>query len=301
MRYKISSSGGKLIARNGSLKFYIKEDKDGKPEFKTTPKHLSTTFEKIIRQNPRLGIRDINNLLSDFQKGLKISSFPKLERAYDDALNKTNESLMKYINYPESVDIFPVVEKDKPFTVYISGQRGAGKSFWANQFLNRNVGRDKDVILISPFDESDRDYKHPNLSKFDIEEAEDELERDFKYNDFPENSVIIFDDLEGFDKGLRKVYDELKDACLTTGRKHGLSVIVINHNPLENNRTKQSIRECDSFVVFPANQRDTSVLLKRYAMFTDPQVKEVLDSNSRWVYFSKSPKHWVSDREIRIL
>ena len=117
--------------------------------------------------------------------------------------------------------------------------------------------------------------------------------------------MIVFDDLEGFDKKKGKKFDDLRDACLTIGRHHGtrgLSVISINHNPMENRRTKAPIRESGYFVLFPkTNSRDTKALLKTYVGYTDDQVREVMNSKSRFVFVSKTnPNYWISSSDVRL-
>lgn len=182
--------------------------------------------------------------------------------------------------------------------------RASGKSYFVREFLKYNKPKDALVILISPFSD-DPSLKGMKYVKFELNELEDMLERPFTVFDFPEDAIVVFDDLEGFDKPTAKRIDELRDACLTVGRHHGkrgLSVISINHNPMENRRTKAPLRESGYFVLFPGtNPRDVKVLLKAYAGYTDEQIREILDTKSRYVFVSKTiPSYWVSSSQVRL-
>lgn len=181
--------------------------------------------------------------------------------------------------------------------------RGSGKTYFVKQFLKLNRDKARPVVFISPFpdDESMKGLK--DIVPFDIDEIEAELERPFTIDDFPENAIVVMDDLEGFPKKKKIRLDDLRDKALTMGRHLGLSVISICHNPMDGNRTRTAIRESQYYVLFPqSNPRDTKVLLSTYAGYSTGMINEIVQSGSRFVFVNKSaPRYWISSSKVRIL
>lgn len=299
--------GDKTIAQSlaeGSDLFINIEDDSG-DSLDTSPEIKLQIFKGYLKQNPKLSMKDINEMIDAFEKGEKIHPNVKLDRKYDDALQFVEESLRKFLTYPEEAKLFPLVNKDKSFSLYVSGMRASGKSYFVREFIKHNRPAKTEVIVISPFEDDDPSLKGINYIKFNLDEIEEQLEREFTIFDFPEDAIVVFDDLEGFDKRTQKRVDDLRDKALTIGRHHGkrgLSVICINHNPMEGQRTKQSLRESAYFCVFPGtNPRDTKALLKTYAGYSDAQITEVLNTKSRFVFLSKTiPSYWVSSTQVRL-
>ena len=298
-------SGGTPIAFSESkpdLKIYIKSD-ENEPELDTTMPNKIKIFKEFLKGDSKTSIKDIHELTTSFEAGALVHPNPKLDRKYDNAVEFVNDSLKHFLQYPESTKLFPLVPKDKAYTVFITGMRGSGKTYFVKQFLKYNRDKKRQVLFISPFldDESMKGVK--DVIPMDIDEIEEELERPFTVSDFPEDAIIIFDDLEGFSKKKMMKLDDLRDKALTMGRHNGLAVISICHNPMSGNRTKAPIRESQYFVLFPqSNPRDTKVLLSTYGGYTIPQVKEILDSKSRFVFVNKNhPKYWISSTQVRIL
>lgn len=263
------------------------------------------TFKTYIKKDKKLTIREINNLIDAYDKGLEEIDNDKLSRRYDMAVEFVNDSLKKFLTYGPNTKLFPVVDDKKPFSLYVTGMRSSGKSYFTREFLKQNKRRDTQIFLISPF-EDDPSLKGLTLIKFNLGEIEEVLERQFTVFDFPENAIIVFDDIEGFSKPENKKMNELRDQCLTVGRHVGdigLSVISIVHNPMSGNSTKVPLRESTYFCLFPkSNPRDVRVLLKTYAGYTEDKINEILNTNSRWCFVSKTvPSYWISERQVRLL
>jgi len=305
MMLSLDPSDGLLIAiceTQPNLKIYMKEDK-GDADLDTRMENKIKIFTTYLKTDKKTSIKDIKELTDSFEKGLETHPNPKLDRKYENALTFVNDSLKHFLQYPASTKLFPVVPKSKPYTIYITGMRGSGKTYFVKQFLKVNRDKTRPMIFISPFPDDDSMSGLKDVVPFDIDEVEEELERRFTIEDFPEDAIIVFDDLEGFDKKKMTKLDELRDKALTMGRHMGLSVISICHNPMSGNRTKAPIRESQYFVLFPqSNPRDTKVLLSTYAGYNKEMIDEILDSGSRFVFVNKNhPKYWVSSSKVRIL
>ncbi len=300
-----SSNGSVPIAFSEStpdLKIYIK-DEEPTAELDTDMPNKLKIFKDYLKSDKKTSIKDINELAESYEGGALVHPNPKLDRKYDNAMHFVEDSLKHFLQYPASAKLFPLVPKDKAYTVYITGMRGSGKTYFVKQFLKHNRDKKREVIFISPFLDDDSMKGVKNVIPMDIDEIEEELERPFTVSDFPEDAIIIFDDLEGFSKKKMMKLDDLRDKALTMGRHNGLAVISICHNPMSGNRTKAPIRESQYFVLFPqSNPRDTRVLLSTYGGYTTDMITEILKSGSRFVFVNKNhPKYWVSSTQVRIL
>lgn len=294
------------LAESGKDEFYINliEDKKEDDSLDCGMEIKQRVFNSYLKSDKKLTLKEIKDLSDDFAQGKHECENEKLSRKYDMALEFVNESLKKFLTYGEDTTLFPIIDQSKPFSLYITGMRASGKSYFTREFLKKNKPKDSQIILISPF-EDDPSLKGMTLVKFDLNEVESMLEREFTCFDFPEDAIIVFDDIEGFAKAENKRINALRDACLTVGRHHGnrgLSVISIVHNPMGGNSTKVPLRESSHFVLFPkTNSRDVKVLLKTYGGYDDDKIREILNTKSRWVFVSKTcPSYWVSEKQVRL-
>lgn len=295
------------VAKTGDHEFFIDliEDKREDDSLDCGLEIKKSVFNSYLKSDKKLSLKEIKEMTKDFEEGKHECQNEKLGRKYDMALEYVNESLKKFLTYGEDTTLFPIIDEKKPFSLYITGMRASGKSYFTREFLKKNKPKDTQIVLISPF-EDDPSLKGLTLIKFDLDEVEGMLERDFTCFDFPEDAIIVFDDIEGFPKAQNKAINALRDACLSVGRHHGsrgLSVISIVHNPMGGNATKVPLRESTYFVLFPkSNSRDVRVLLKTYGGYTDDKIKEILNTKSRWVFVSKTcPSYWVSQQQVRLL
>jgi hypothetical protein len=297
---------GKTRRDTGEKEFFINliEDKKETDDLDCGDEIKKSVFKTYLKNDKKLTIKEIKLMVDAYEAGEKEIENDKLSRKYDLACEYVDDSLKKFLNYGENTQLFPVINQTKPFSLYITGMRASGKSYFTREFLRYNKPKDAQIILISPFAD-DPSLKGLTLVKFDLDEIEAMLERKFTFFDFPEDSIVVFDDIEGFGKAANKRINEIRDACLTVGRHHGkrgLSVISIVHNPLGGNSTKVPLRESSHFVLFPkSNSRDVKVLLKTYGGYSDDKILEVLSAKSRWVFISKTvPSYWVGERQVRL-
>lgn len=301
----LKPNDGVLIAiseTDPNLKLYMTPDKED-TDVDTSPENKIKIFTNYLKTDKKTSIKDIREMTESFKAGLETHPNPKLDRKYENATTFVYDSLKHFLQFPPSTKLFPVVQKSKPYTIYITGMRGSGKTYFVKQFLKLNRDKARPVVFISPFpdDESMKGLK--DIVPFDIDEIEAELERPFTIDDFPENAIVVMDDLEGFPKKKKIRLDDLRDKALTMGRHLGLSVISICHNPMDGNRTRTAIRESQYYVLFPqSNPRDTKVLLSTYAGYSTGMINEIVQSGSRFVFVNKSaPRYWISSSKVRIL
>lgn len=302
-------SGTPIATINGEKdnRVYIKPCKDeDQAELDTTMENKINIFKEHLKQNKKLSMKDIRMLVDKFKEGHKeIEETTRgLDRIYDEAMEYVNNSLKKYLSFPEDVNLFPVVNTDN-FRLAVFGNSGSGKSYMINQFVKANKKKGQSILMFSPFehDVSFKDLK--NLIYVDIEEMEEELEREFGIDDIPKSSICIFDDIQSSrNKKLVKKLETLRDHCYEIGRhsEYNISTISITHNVMMGNASKVLLRESTHYIVFPrANVRDTTKLLMTYANFDAKMIKELLAQESRWAYISKAvPQYWICQHSVRL-
>ena len=292
-------------------KVYIKGDiytSDDLPhEIDTTIQNKCKIFKDYLKLNKRLTSNDITSLLKTYQCGEEMKC-DKLLKVFEAAKDFVTLSLKKYVSYGIDTELFPIVEdlSKKSVRVFISGQSESGKSFFISQFLKYNRPKaSQGVFIFSPFTKDKSLDGIKNLIHMDLDEFEKEEEREFEApGDIPEDSIVIFDDIESHSSRSKDLM-RIRDIFLERGRHHGdagVSVITVSHNPLGHNKTKTSIRESQYLLLFPkTNPRDTEALLKKYCGYSSEMIDEVISAKTRWLWVSKRvPSYFVSQHSVRL-
>ena len=304
----LSLSKGKEIAiiEGGNRKIYIDGDihdsEDKEPTIETTKENKERIFKEYLKMDKKLATSEINKMCEAYKRG-DSDIDGKLSRKYEEAMLYVKNSLKKFLDFGKEEDLFPIVEdlSKKSCRIFISGQSGSGKSYFITQFLKHNKPKkSQGVFLFSPVTDDDSLKGIKNLIQIDLGEFESEFEREFEYEDIPENSIVIFDDIESSRNAKQLMI--IRDMFLERGRHQNTSVLTISHNPLGSNKTKASIRESQYAVLFPqSNPRDTGALLSKYFGYTKKMIDEAMNSKSRWVFVSKStPMYWVAQHSCRL-
>jgi hypothetical protein len=316
----LSLTSGKPIAfildkagKETNKRIFIKEtncedDDDIEAELDTTRENKQKIFKKFIQMDKRLSLSDMNKLNLAYKNELEQNqtdpSLGKLERKYENGKTYVNQSLKKFVQYDSSTDLFPLIDAigKQGTRIFISGQSGSGKSYFVKELLKHNkIRKGTGVYLFSPVvdDESLNGIK--NLIPINLDTYHDEFEKEFEIEDIPKHSVVVFDDIESARNA--KLLMAIRDQFLERSRHSAITTITISHNPMGNNKTKASVRECQYAVLFPqSNPRDTGALLKAYFGYTTEMINEILAlRNSRWILIHKHvPSYWVSQHAVRL-
>jgi len=298
-----NSKDAKLIANVNKKPVYIKEDdSESESDIETTPENRLKIFEKFLKLDKKLSGVDINTLVSFYKNNAQLESIPtKLQRKFLDGSEYVIQSLKRFLDFQQKDSVFPIVDEES-YRMFVSGLSGSGKSFFISQFLKNNPIRTKGagVFLFSPIvdDKSLKSIK--NLIHIDLVEIEQEISRPLQIEDLPPGSVLIFDDVESFHKGVRKLYTDFRDTCLERGRHLKQSCITVSHNARNGNTTKASIREAQYWVIFPKfNATGAKNILKIYGGLSQKEIDEILSLKSRWVFYKKSiPKYAVGEHSV---
>lgn len=193
----------------------------------------------------------------------------------------------------------PNMSKDdkQRIVYYISGQSGSGKTTMATEIAKVYKERfpSNKIIFISPkkpdgamkeldpiiINISNEEKAHYNFvdeeTKIRIEEDLDKTELD--------NTLCIFDDIEGVTKKIRLAIKELLNKILFLGRHRSISVCYLTHITCDHNETKPILTEANAIITFP-NGKITELnkyVYKNYCGMDLNTVKALSNIKSRWI------------------
>ena len=310
----------KIVGKDDTI--YVKEcSYNSKPDIDTTMDNKVKILESFLRRDSKILKKDINEMVDAYKKGIKDfvetrvleglkPSSLHLNKLYDKALEYVDDSLKRYMNFNDSTFIYPVLSKEKSTRIFCSGSSGSGKSYYIAQLIKRNFPAGQLVYLFSPIEE-DVSFVGLNIFQIHLETFEEIFGNAFQIemlDDGKNPSIVIMDDIESIaNSKVRKMYLDVRDQLLERGRSHsggyGITTITVSHNPMGGNITKSSIRESDSFILFPSsNQRDSRVLLERYSGISKDNIQEILKLPTRGVYIKKTvPSFYVAEHNIALL
>jgi hypothetical protein len=300
------SSDTKMIAKvrqtEGKDKpIYLLEDDSKDSQIKMNPTEMINHFNKYCKLDKKLNISDMKILESAYVQGIHVDQIPsKLQRKYVDAIEYVKMCRKKYLEFNEKY-VFPIIQ-DESYRIYISGLSGSGKSTAVSMFLKHNPPKMKGagIFLFSPVRDDKALSSIKNLIHIDLLDIEVELKGELQLEHIPPGSVLIFDDVESYDKKIRKLYMDFRDIALERGRHFSISCITVSHNARNGNTTKASIRESQYWILFPKhNSTDAKNILKLYGGLSTPEIQQVIDLKSRWVLYKKSvPKYAVGEHSV---
>ena len=282
---------------------FIKDTFDKKlpPEIDTTPEMKQKIFSEFLDLQKKLGSDDLKILQKAYKDETEIEA-PKLRNILKDGKQFVQDSLKYYLSFDSSIDVLPKFTEDA-YAVYLSGASGAGKSYLISQLVSKHLpSRDSGVFYIGPFAD-DVSFKAiaKHIIPVDLDQFEKSERRSIEIEDFPEGSVLIFDDIESLPNS--KQVEALRDRILSVFRHHKFKLYCVSHVGMSGNKTKKLLLECKYLVVYPsANYKQVENLLKVYMGLDKERCMLIKNQPSRWVLLSKAfPSYFVSQHSVGIL
>ena len=292
----------KIKAKDKDKLIYLVEDDTKPSEIKLTPQEKLKHFQKYLKNDKKLSVTDIQMMVRAYQDNQPADQLQsKLQRKYVDSIEHVSVSEKKHLHF--DADVFPIIQ-DESYRMFISGLSGSGKSYFISMFLKHNPIRTKGagVFLFSPVKDDKSLSSIKNLIHIDLLEIEDELKDELRLEHLPPGSILIFDDVESYDKKVRKLYTDFRDIALERGRHSKISTLTVSHNCMNGNSTKASIRESQYWILFRSNIRDFKNILKLYGGLETKKITELLDVKSRWMLFKKTmPQYVVFEHSVMII
>ena len=199
----------------------------------------------------------------------------------------------------------PLIYENQRSALYISGVSGSGKSTSAAQYIKqiRKIHRYNDMPVYFFTWSALPDPAYKDIPKFYRVDLKNE---DFMSLDTTEcaNSICLFDDYTSIpDKEIKTYIDKFIRELLENSRKQNTLLIIINHITQDYNRTRHIIFECDSYILYPQfNLNSTTKFLKSYLDLSDEQLAKIKDMDSRWIFVRKVvPRYLISEQEVILL
>lgn len=209
----------------------------------------------------------------------------------------------------EHVQMLAHILSNQRFSAYVSGASGSGKSVAIADML-RMLKKDpktrhKPIYLFSAVTEfSDPAYAGLDIKHVGYEKKELLLQLTV---DHLKESITLWDDYnQSQDEEVNKYMLRLLTNVLELGRKMEIDAIVVNHNTRDFGKTRAVIFECDTYVLFPATNRNASLkFLREYGDMSKLELEWVrtLDEGrfTRLVIRKAIPRLAMSRQRIIIL
>ena len=171
--------------------------------------------------------------------------------------------------------------------IMVGGKSGSGKSHTARNFATRYhmLWPRRPIHLVSYLKQDDTLDALKFLKRLDpaVEFRDGPPGLDF-FND----SLTIFDDIEGFQRDDPETHDMLQqtiDMIATTGRHNSSSLLVASHLLTDYKRTRLFLGEAQKFVLFPngCSMKQMTNLLGLYGGCDTDELRRIRRLPSRWV------------------
>lgn len=212
----------------------------------------------------------------------------------------------KEINIEEGwVEFLP---SEKRECVLFTGPSGSGKSYLCARYM-RNFQKmfpDSKMFVLSRLNED------PSLDDAGIDFIRIPLDEEFiedtpEMSDFPENSLILFDDISSLEHTHKKLFEcvhKLQSEMLETGRHPNLYILVTNHMALNYKSTRMVLAESHKVVFYPHSGSAYAIkqYLRRYAGLNTAAINKFLNLPSRWAMFSTQyPSYVCHEKGVYLL
>lgn len=280
-------------------------------------------YERMLAAPARKKVEQINMLKEAFNKGLTSEQLVGAGRECINVYNKILEDSTRrdIIELPDDIDagIFQLYCKppeNQMNVITVAGPSGCGKSTMVRDIAMcyKKIYPKNDIYLISKLDKDPvLDAIHPIRIDTDTfidreddkhhEEIDDDDEIDDEPRGIPsvdecQDSMIIFDDFEGFTHKKKDAVGTFVNDCITLGRKSRLSPVIVLHNVNNYGYTKVIHQETTHYVLFPKAMsiKQLSYLLDKYVGLTSEQIKRIrTETQGRWCVIKKSHPMFVLD------
>jgi hypothetical protein len=179
-------------------------------------------------------------------------------------------------------------------SLYLWGNMKSGKSWQVKNYVQEWQRMHPDwadqVFCISRLEEDPGSLDHiEGLQRIQIGEDFEPI----KSEEFPENSVIVFDDIDSVDAISKKAHNSVQTMMkdmLKVGRHHNLWVIVTNHLGSEHNKTKDILNACNVIYCFPQGTSAMTMdyVLTKYGNMSRKDIEHMRSFPSRWFAIRRS-------------
>jgi len=199
--------------------------------------------------------------------------------------------------------LLPTSDKKARDVFYICGPSGSGKSYVAKGIAEEyhRLHPNRPIYIVSKLTEDSTLDKLKYLQRLDPTKLAGNPLDDLSSL---ENSLVIFDDIENFDKETDKAIQHLANMIASTGR-HGLvSMIYITHLLSDYKRTRLLLMEATGYVLYPLStgSHAFNYMMKTYLGMDSKESNALRKTGSRWIYIKKHfPQVLITEHSAKIM
>jgi hypothetical protein len=209
--------------------------------------------------------------------------------------NKIKKGLLPYIQLDddgsEMVPMPRIKNKDAEAReiIYISGPEESGKSVWASKYI-KQFKKMYPQSKLFVFSKIKHDKVIDDLKPIRVALNENLYKKPIEIDEFPKNAIVLFDDVDTISNDkIKDAVLDLRDRLLEEGRHQSIFVISITHNPTMGKKTKASLLEASSIVLFPMGGDIFHMkrVLKEYCGYNPKNIDAILKLDTRWIQCHK--------------
>jgi predicted AAA+ superfamily ATPase len=264
------------------------------------------SLPKGLRMPPRKEAELMMFLQDAYHKGIPpehLQAAPAMKELYAKMVSSADSTSRVDLPPNSSFSLIPTKDKKTREVWYVSGPSGSGKSYIAKGLAAeyRAYFPDRPVFLISKLTEDSTLDKLKFIERIDTAKLVEDPITDLKMFD---DSMIIFDDIENFDKETDKVIQNLANSIASTGRHNNITMVYITHLLSDYKRTRLLLMEATHYVLYPLSTgiHAFNYMCKTYLGLDKNQITEVRKAASRWVMLKKGyPSYLITEHMAKIM
>lgn len=230
---------------------------------------------------------------------------PDMANIYGSVVKELHDRSKKEFNVPDEGSLMVMPNSEKTERLFIAGPTDSGKSHWSRRYIDEwsKLFPNRRIFL---FSDVDNDEELDDIKKLHRIKINDELiTHPLKSTDFPDGSLVLFDDTDSIiDPKILKAVESLRNHLIRRGRHEGLYVLVSNHMLSDYTKTRVILNECNGMTIFPKSGASNGIKysLSKYCGLTKGQIDKIMALNSRWVTIYKNyPMYVVYDKGVYLL
>jgi len=240
-------------------------------------------------------------------KGTNANAFPAkafefYQKAKQDYLNKIGKEITLPPASGGKFEVIPTERANQIQFTLVTGKNGSGKSYWTGQYMNmyHKMFPENPIFIFSKKNEDEAYDCHTFVTRIPLDE--EFLETELDVEQF-RDSLCVFDDIENCKKGVNEKVHSLLDNLSETGRSNNIYIILCNHLSMMGAKTKRSLNESDSVVIFKnSSPFHVKNLLSKYVGLDCEQIATIMSLPSRWVFIKKDePQYVVTENKVFLL
>jgi len=264
------------------------------------------TLPKGIKLPPRKASELLLFLNNAYSKGIPpehLNAPMEVKEIYQ-KMYTTAESSTEIDLPPNSTfSLLPTSDKKAREIFYICGPSGSGKSYIAKGLAEEyhKMNPDREIYVVSKLEEDSTLDKLKYLIRLDPAKLTENPITDLKVLD---NSMVIFDDIENFDKATDKAIQGLVNQIASTGRHNNITMIYITHLLSDYKRTRLVLMEATGYVLYPLSTgaHAFNYMMKTYLGLDNKESGDLKKTGSRWIYIKKHfPQVLITEHSAKVM